>query len=139
MLGLRFLVHFKTLFIILTQAIAKALGGVLNSRKDLRNIVFTTLRKLVTFAFNSKNEEDLATMAKYAKNYLPIFFTVYTSKAKGTDEEGSRLAAYETIKVTFYFNLVYSNHIIESKQRNTILKRKPIGNGISCKGGLLSK
>ena len=44
-------------------------------------------------------EDDLAAMKKYAKNYLPILFFIYVSKANGTDEEGIRLAVYETIKV----------------------------------------
>jgi hypothetical protein len=30
---------------------------------------------------------------------LPILFNLYTSKSKGTDKEGQRLAAYETVKV----------------------------------------
>lgn len=79
--------------------IAKALGGVLNSRKDLRTIVLSTLRKLITFSVENNREEDLATMKKFAKNYLPILFVIYTTKVKGSDEEGARLASYETIKV----------------------------------------
>lgn len=79
--------------------IAKALGGVLNSRKDLRSIVLSTLRKLISHSLVSENKEDLAVMTKFAKNYLPILFVIYTTKFKGTDEEGTRLATFETIKV----------------------------------------
>lgn len=47
----------------------------------------------------SHNSEDRDELSKFAKNYLPILFNLYTTKPHGTDEEGERLAAFETIKV----------------------------------------
>lgn len=38
-------------------------------------------------------------LGRYAKNFLPIFFNIYTTKPTGTDEEGQRLAALDTLKV----------------------------------------
>jgi len=43
----------------------------------------------------------LKLLGKFAKNYLPILFNIYTTKPVGTDEEGQRLAALDTIKVIF--------------------------------------
>ncbi|XP_014254012.1 RRP12-like protein [Cimex lectularius] len=79
--------------------IAKALGGVLTSRKDLRLFILSTLRHLINYAVENKREDDIATLARFAKNYLPILFNIYTTKVSGTDEEGARLASLETIKI----------------------------------------
>lgn len=61
------------------------------------------LRKLITQCqegeSSTKKDEDLKELARFAKNYLPILFNLYTTKANGSEEEGQRLAAYETIKV----------------------------------------
>jgi ribosomal RNA-processing protein 12 len=57
------------------------------------------LRKLITSSQEANNEENVKEMARFAKNYLPILFNLYTIKPSGTDEEGQRLAAYETVRV----------------------------------------
>ncbi|XP_026293865.1 RRP12-like protein [Frankliniella occidentalis] len=83
--------------------IAKVLGTVISDRKDLRLSVMSALRKLIICTQESepspKKEEDLKELARFAKNYVPILFNLYTTKANGSEEEGHRLAAYETIKV----------------------------------------
>lgn len=58
-----------------------------------------SLRKLITSATEGSNEEDVAELAKFAKNFLPLLFNLYTTKPNGSDEDGQRLAALETIKV----------------------------------------
>lgn len=58
-----------------------------------------SLRKLISSAKDSENEEDLAEIARFDKNYLPKLFNIYITKPMGSDEEGQRLAAFETIKV----------------------------------------
>lgn len=60
-----------------------------------------SLRKLISHAKNTDDDEDLMEITRFDKNYLPILFNVYTSKPIGTDEKDQRLAALETIKVTF--------------------------------------
>lgn len=80
-------------------SIAKALGGVLNARADLRLIVLSCLRQLVTFAIENNQEGEKAALSRYAKNFLPILFNIYTTKVSRSDEEGVRLASIETIKV----------------------------------------
>lgn len=58
-----------------------------------------TLRKLIVYARDNKREQDVTELARFGKNYLPILFNLYTTPAKGSDEEGIRLATLETIKV----------------------------------------
>lgn len=78
---------------------AKILGMAIADRKELRLAVMTSLRRLIVAAKESENQEDLQEIARFDKNYLPILFNVYTTRPIGTDEEGQRLAALDTIKV----------------------------------------
>ncbi|KAF6205471.1 hypothetical protein GE061_019644 [Apolygus lucorum] len=80
-------------------SIAKALGGVLNARSDLRLIVLSCLRLLIGFSIDGNNEEDKNTLARFSKNFLPILFNIFTTQVTRSDEEGVRLASLETIKV----------------------------------------
>ncbi|XP_057657541.1 RRP12-like protein [Diorhabda carinulata] len=81
------------------KTIAKVMGTAISDKKELRLAVMAALRKLISSAKNSNNEEDLQELSRFDKNYLPILFNVYTTKPIGTDEEGQRLAALETIKL----------------------------------------
>lgn len=81
------------------KAVAKILGLAITDRKELRLAVMASLRRLIAAAKESENEEDLQEIGRFDKNYLPILFNVYTSRPIGTDEEGQRLAALDTIKV----------------------------------------
>ncbi|XP_071577091.1 RRP12-like protein [Temnothorax nylanderi] len=87
--------------------IAKLLGIAINDRRDLRLPAMAALRKLIVKARRSSDgdgetaaaaADDRAELARFAKNYLPILFNLYTTRPSGTDEEGVRLAAYDTIK-----------------------------------------
>ncbi|EFN82732.1 RRP12-like protein [Harpegnathos saltator] len=78
--------------------IAQKLGKTINERKELRLPVLSALRKLIVKATLSENAADTAELTRFAKNYLPILFNLYTTKPCGTDEEGQRLAAFDTIK-----------------------------------------
>jgi ribosomal RNA-processing protein 12 len=81
------------------KVIAKVLGTAVGEYKDLRLDTMSALRKLITSSQEANNEDNVKEMSRFAKNYLPILFNLYTTKASGTDEEGQRLAAYETVKV----------------------------------------
>ncbi|CAH0554769.1 unnamed protein product [Brassicogethes aeneus] len=81
------------------KTIAKVLGTVISDKKELRLAVMAALRKLITSAKESECEEDLKEISRFDKNYLPILFNLYTTKPIGSDEEGQRLAALDTIKV----------------------------------------
>lgn len=71
----------------------------ITDRKELRLAVMASLRRIIAAAKEGGSEEDLQEIAKFDKNYLPILFNVYTTRPIGTDEEGQRLAALDTIKV----------------------------------------
>nr|XP_050844800.1 RRP12-like protein [Vespula vulgaris] len=79
--------------------IAKLLGTIISGVKDLRLSVMAALRKLITKATENNNSEDISELARFAKNYLPVLFALYTTKPTGTDEEGHRLATFDTIKI----------------------------------------
>lgn len=86
---------------------AKALGSVLGARKDLRLFIMAGLRKLIHWCNETQNPADIKEVARFAKNYLPILFNIYTTPTCGSEEEGIRLAALETISVsvTVFFKL----------------------------------
>ncbi|XP_011864615.1 PREDICTED: RRP12-like protein isoform X2 [Vollenhovia emeryi] len=75
--------------------VARLLGVAIGERRDLRLPAMAALRRLTARA---SAEPDRAELARFAKNYLPILFNLYTTKPDGTDEEGVRLAAFDTIK-----------------------------------------
>ncbi|KAK6629400.1 hypothetical protein RUM43_003217 [Polyplax serrata] len=79
--------------------VAKLLGNLISGQKHKRIHAMAALRKLITRNQNLNNHENLEELSKYAKNYLPLLFNLYLTKAVGTDESGERLAAYETIGV----------------------------------------
>lgn len=81
------------------KSIAQKLGKTISERKELRLPVLSALRKLIVRATQMQNEADTAELTRFAKNYLPILFNVYTTRSCGTDEEGQRLAAFDTIKI----------------------------------------
>ncbi|XP_024936269.1 RRP12-like protein [Cephus cinctus] len=91
------------------KSIARILGMAIAERKALRLSVMASLRKLVAKATENNNAEDIAELARFAKNYLPLLFNLYTTKPNGSDEEGQRLAALDTIRV--YLSIT-SNDIV---------------------------
>ena len=66
-----------------------------------------SLRRLINHSVENKNQEDIQTLGKFSKNYLPILFNLYSTKPHGSDEEGQRHAAFETIKVNQFYKFVY--------------------------------
>ncbi|XP_001606680.2 RRP12-like protein [Nasonia vitripennis] len=81
------------------KRIARTLGMAISEKKDLRLSVMAALRRLIQRSVDNNNNEDIDELSRYAKNYLPVLFNLYTIKPQGSDEEGQRLATYETIKV----------------------------------------
>uniref|UniRef100_A0A914WPA7 Ribosomal RNA-processing protein 12-like conserved domain-containing protein n=1 Tax=Plectus sambesii TaxID=2011161 RepID=A0A914WPA7_9BILA len=84
--------------------LAQVLGAALTERPDLRLTVLAGLRGLVRFAqAPDAPESRQQAVAKYAKNYLPILFSLYTADPpavpSGYDTKGVRLAVLETIRL----------------------------------------
>lgn len=76
------------------------MGTILSSRKELRDTILVSLRKLIDSATkNSELSNDKEQLAYFAKNFLPICLNLYTNPAHGTDEQATRFSALETIKV----------------------------------------
>lgn len=62
----------------------------------------SALRRLIMKAVEDDNKEDISELARFAKNYLPLFLNLYITKPNGTDEEGQRFATFDTMKVFEY-------------------------------------
>ncbi|KAK5645482.1 hypothetical protein RI129_006782 [Pyrocoelia pectoralis] len=81
------------------KSIAKVLGVRITNHKEVRLSIMASLRKLIVFAKENDRDDDLNEIARFDKNYLPLLFNFYTTKARDSEEEGHRLAALETIRV----------------------------------------
>jgi len=77
--------------------IARILGTQLTSRKEIRLDILTGLRNVIRT--NLEIQENREEISKFAKNFLPILFNLYTSVPAGSEEAGQRLAALETVKL----------------------------------------
>lgn len=97
------------------KSIARLLGMTISDRKDLKSPVMAALRKLIGKATRDECVDDIAELTRFAKNFLPILFNLYTTRPCGTDEEGQRLAAFETVKT--YMTITNSNLANEMFER----------------------
>ena len=77
------------------KLVAKSMGQAISQRADIRMDVMAALRQLL---MHSKQDEKTRTeVSRFAKNYLPLLFNLYTSKPATDEEESQRRSAYETI------------------------------------------
>lgn len=87
--------------------LARTLGSAIVDRDDIRPIAMQALRNLIT---SCNDQQDRETIGRFAKNYLPILFNLYTKtpsadvsgmKKASSDKAKSpdRLAALETIRL----------------------------------------
>ncbi|XP_055612832.1 RRP12-like protein [Uranotaenia lowii] len=77
------------------RLIAKTLGTVLNENADFRAPILDGLKELI---IHLESDSDKAEVGKYAKNFLPRLFNIYTTKPKGSYENEVRQTTFETIK-----------------------------------------
>uniref|UniRef100_S4RSV7 Ribosomal RNA processing 12 homolog n=1 Tax=Petromyzon marinus TaxID=7757 RepID=S4RSV7_PETMA len=79
------------------RGVARVLGTALTERPDLRMLVCQALRTLVGKGCSSDDER--AEVGRFSKNFLPIFFNIYTEgdSSQGAPD-GARLAVLETVK-----------------------------------------
>ena len=56
-------------------------------------------------------KEDNNIDSRFAKNFLPILFNLYTTKPVGAEETGQRMSVFEAIKL--YFGLADSGLLSE--------------------------
>lgn len=76
--------------------IAKTLGTVLNENPELRASVLDGLKELMT----NTDDDGKNELSKYAKNFLPRLFNIYSQKPSGSYENELRHNAMEVIKVS---------------------------------------
>nr|CAG4641434.1 EOG090X00E0 [Eurycercus lamellatus] len=77
------------------KQIAKLLGQIITDRPDIRMDVMAALRQLV---IHSKSDEKIRVeISRYAKNYLPLLFNLFTTKSTTDEEESQRESVYQTI------------------------------------------
>ncbi|MGH0116705.1 UNVERIFIED_CONTAM: hypothetical protein FKN15_021253 [Acipenser sinensis] len=79
------------------KGIARVLGMVISDRPDLRLTVCHAIRTLINKSI--RKEEDHAEVARFAKNFLPILFNVYTQQPSAVDSAALRMPVLDTIKV----------------------------------------
>ncbi|CAF4274825.1 unnamed protein product, partial [Rotaria sp. Silwood2] len=77
------------------KLIAKGIGTSLTKRPDLRLHLLAGLRNLIS---KTDNESDRQEVGKYAKNYLPLLFNLYTTEKWNVSRDPVRQSVYETIK-----------------------------------------
>uniref|UniRef100_A0A182VYK1 Uncharacterized protein n=1 Tax=Anopheles minimus TaxID=112268 RepID=A0A182VYK1_9DIPT len=77
------------------RLIAKTLGMVLNENPDLRAPILDGLKELITHLETPTDREEIG---RFAKNFLPRLFNIYTTKPKGSYENEVRQAAFEAIQ-----------------------------------------
>lgn len=73
--------------------IARILGKALTEKVELQVFILQALRILIS---RTDSDEELAEVGKFGKNYLPILFNLYTSKAE--EKAPELLSVLETIR-----------------------------------------
>uniref|UniRef100_A0A8C5ATW7 Ribosomal RNA processing 12 homolog n=1 Tax=Gadus morhua TaxID=8049 RepID=A0A8C5ATW7_GADMO len=79
------------------KSLARALGTAINERPDLRLTICQALR--VTITKSCSTEGDRAEVGRFAKNFLPILFNVYSQQPAAGEPTYYRMAVLDTIKV----------------------------------------
>ncbi|XP_010897516.1 RRP12-like protein [Esox lucius] len=79
------------------KGIARALGMAINERPDLRLTICQAIRTVITKGCNT--DEEKAEVGRFAKNFLPILFNVYSQQPAPGDSAPYRMAVLDTIKV----------------------------------------
>ncbi|UJR27399.1 hypothetical protein I4U23_008689 [Adineta vaga] len=77
------------------KLVAKGIGTSLTKRPDLRLYLLAGLRNLIS---KTNDENDQQEIGKYAKNYLPLLFNMYTTEKWNMSRDPVRQSVFETIK-----------------------------------------
>ncbi|ELU03860.1 hypothetical protein CAPTEDRAFT_226490 [Capitella teleta] len=101
------------------KKLARVLGSAVQERMDIQSDILASIRKLVNQ--NLENEEHKKELSKFSKNFLPIFFNLYSADNGRGERDGTRLALLETIKCYFQ---VTSDALMDSFMNNCLNKVK---------------
>ncbi|KAL6487209.1 hypothetical protein MHYP_G00038350 [Metynnis hypsauchen] len=78
------------------KGIARSLGMAITEHPDLRICIYQSLRTLIYKS--CETEEQKAEVGRFAKNFLPILFNMYTQQPTPGESDPSRLAVLSTIR-----------------------------------------
>nr|SVE84079.1 EOG090X00E0 [Daphnia pulex] len=91
------------------KQIAKLLGQALADRPDIRMDVMAALRQLI---IHSKTDDKIRVeVARYAKNYIPLLFNLFTTKSTTDEDESQRESVFQT---TTYYLQVADTELLHS-------------------------
>ncbi|KAM6997818.1 RRP12-like protein [Tautogolabrus adspersus] len=79
------------------KSIARLLGMAINERPDLKLTVCQAVRTVINKGCST--EEEKAEVGRFSKNFLPIFFNVYSQPPAPGEPATNRMAVLDTIKV----------------------------------------
>ncbi|XP_067909346.1 RRP12-like protein [Heterodontus francisci] len=82
--------------VVAFKGIARTLGMAISDRPDLRLTICQALRILVSRG--CENETDRAEVSRFAKNFLPILFNVYSTEPPSGETTAYRLPILDTVK-----------------------------------------
>ena len=85
--------------------LARVLGDCLTTKPHLRPMICSSLAALVAGCLEAHEEgadgaaEDVAALSAFARNFLPLFFNIYSDSANAsvTDAIGSAISAYSQV------------------------------------------
>lgn len=80
------------------KTIARTMGEALTNAPPLRPFIMKALRQLI----GRSEGDDLAEVAKYAKNYIPLLLNLYTSDV--AKEKAMKTSIYQTLSMFFSIN-----------------------------------
>ncbi|KAH0623825.1 hypothetical protein JD844_006974 [Phrynosoma platyrhinos] len=78
------------------KGLARTLGMAISDRPDLRLIVCQALRRLINKG--CQTEAEHAEVGRFAKNYLPILFNVYSQEGSASESPVHRRSLLDTIR-----------------------------------------
>nr|XP_057914344.1 RRP12-like protein isoform X2 [Doryrhamphus excisus] len=79
------------------KGVARSLGMAINERPDLRLTVCQALRTIINKSCTTEDEK--AEVSRFSKNFLPIFFNVFSQQPADGESTAYRMAVLDTIKV----------------------------------------
>ncbi|XP_062988583.1 RRP12-like protein [Elgaria multicarinata webbii] len=78
------------------KGLARTLGMAISDRSDLRLIVCQALRKLINKG--CQTEAERAEVGRFAKNFLPILFNVYSQEGGASESPVHRRSVLDTVR-----------------------------------------
>uniref|UniRef100_UPI00398EC288 RRP12-like protein n=1 Tax=Pristiophorus japonicus TaxID=55135 RepID=UPI00398EC288 len=83
--------------VVAFKGMARTLGTAISDRPDLRLTICQALRTLISKG--CEIETDRAEVSRFAKNFLPILFNVYSTEPVSGESAAYRLPVLDTVKV----------------------------------------